>query len=74
MKSDFEIIVPKEEKIDFEQFVAIEQNLSTSELKIIVSSQKIVLMITIAAIQMIHKSKMRKNEAVHCLDKLKIST
>ena len=35
LKSDFEIIVPKEEKIDFEQFVAIDQNLCTSELKII---------------------------------------
>ena len=37
LKSNFEVIIPKDENIDFEQYVGVDQNLITSELIIIPS-------------------------------------
>ena len=79
LKSDFEIIVPKEEKIDFEQFVAIDQNLYTSELKIISISHTIDTddnnsNDTNDSEEQNEEieDRISLNEAAHCLDKLKL--
>jgi hypothetical protein len=79
LKSDFEIIVPKEEKLDFEQFVAIYQNLCTSELKIIASSHTIDTCDNNSNDTNDSQEQNEEiedrisvNEAVHCLDKLKL--
>jgi hypothetical protein len=79
LKSDFEIIIPKEEKLDFERFVAICQNLCTSELKIIASSHTIDTgdnnsNDTNDSQEQNEEieDRISLNEAAHCLDKLKL--